>query len=727
MTASSWIAFACAAVTVGIAVFALWRDSRSFVHRVFAVGMALFALEAALAGLAYRAPFSDDLLFWHRVRMMVASFLPAVWLLFSVSFARTNYREQIAKWKGVLILAFVLPVSLFIFFSDAFFVDSPITTGAASHFIRVGWSGYLWHLLWVILSVLILMNLERTFRHATGHMRWQTKFMFLGIGGLFVVHLFTESQAVLFRGIDTGMDVVDLGALLVADLLILRALFRGRPLNVSVQVSHQFLYASFTVLGVGIYFIAVGLLAWLAVRFEWIRSIHIAIFLVFLAVIGIAALLLSDRLRMKRKRFISRHFKRPQYDYQKIWEKFTAGTTSVTQTRDLCGIIVRMVSETLEILSVTIWLVDGKQERVSFGGSTVLNEAQSEGMKVFGSGGVGLIQAMTGRTAPVDLAGREDDWAEDLRRICGMDETKESRIRYCVPLNTAGRLVGVMTLSEKVFYEPLSFEELELVRTIADQAAASLLNLQLSESLRQAKELEAFQSMSAFFLHDLKNLASKLSLVTQNLPVYMDNPEFRADALRTISQSVDKINGMSSRLSLLSQKLEIVPARADLNGLVQETILEVGKYVGTPISFDRGDMPLFPMDREQMRKVIENLLINASDAVGADGRGRQGGSVRDRLPPNAGHAPVADGEIAVATRNRGNWAEISVRDNGCGMSRAFIEGTLFKPFRTTKKKGMGIGLYHCKTIVEAHGGRIEAESEEGRGTTFRVLLPINRG
>ena len=152
----------------------------------------------------------------------------------------------------------------------------------------------------------------------------------------------------------------------MGDVLITRSLFRGRPLNVSIQLSHQFLYNSLTVLVVGIYFISVGVIAWVAVQFAWIRNIHIAIFLIFLAMIGITALLLSDRLRMRRKRFISRHFKRPQYDYQKIWAGFTARTTSVTKTRDLCDTIVRMVSETLEILSVNIWIADEKQDRLYF-------------------------------------------------------------------------------------------------------------------------------------------------------------------------------------------------------------------------------------------------------------------------------------------------------------------------------------------------------------------------
>ena len=729
MNFSVWISFVAATVTAGIAVLALWRDPRSFVHRVFAGGMALFALEAGLSGLAYLGPSADEFLYWRRFQFLLASFVPALWLLFSVSFARANYPEQISRWKWVLIPSLVLPVTLVILFGDAFFAGPPVLTETSALFLRIGGSGYLWHLLWVILSVMILMNLERTFRHATGHMRWQTKFMFLGIGGIFGTLLFTHSQTVLFKGVNTGLDVLDLGALLVGDLLILRSLFRGKPLNVSVQLSHAFLYNSFTVLVVGVYFISVGVLAWLSVRFEWLRNIHIAIFLVFLAMIGMAVILLSDRLRMKRKRFISRHFKRPQYDYQKIWEGFTTRTTSVTQTRDLCNIIVRMVSETLEILSVSIWLVDEKQERLSFGGSTVFTDEQVAELKLFGRGGGELIRAMSDQRMPVDLEGRpeedNDDWVADLKRTYGFEETRESRIRYCVSLNAAGQLIGIMTLSEKVFYEPLSFEESELVKTIADQAAAGLLNLRLSERLRQTRELEAFQSMSAFFMHDLKNLASKLSLVTQNLPVYMDNPEFRADALRTISQSVAKINTMSSRLSLLSQKLELAFSRTDLNELVAVTVSDVKGYVQAPISLDPGTVPPLSIDREQIHKVLENLLMNASDALGPDGQGRQNGTGAGQLPLNASGIPGEGGQITVATRCRDKWAEISVRDNGCGMSREFIEKSLFRPFQTTKKQGMGIGLYHCKTIVEAHGGRIEVESEEGKGTTFRILLSVN--
>jgi len=702
MNFSMTLAFATTVLTFIVVVVAIYRGRRSFVQGIFAAGMFLFAIEAALTGMVFQASILDQFLFWQRLRMLVASLLPATWLLFSVSFARANYREQIFRWKWVILLSLVLPLAMTTVFYDHFIalVLSPLNTSTL--FIRVGPSGYFWHIVWIITTVGILMNLERTFRHSTGHIRWQTKFIFVGAAGIFGIRLFTQSQTLLFQGIDTGLFVVNLGALLIADIFILRSLSRGKPMTASIQLSHQFLYTSFTIIIVGIYFIALGVLAWISVHFEWLKNINTLIFLVFLTVIGLAVILLSDRLRMKRKRFISRHLKRPIYDYQKIWENFTDRTTSITDTRDLCQAIVKIVSETLEILSVTIWLVDEKQERLSFGASTVYTEAQADELKLFAKGGTYLIRAMANQTMPVDLKQHNDNWVEDITRTYEQ-ETKESRIRYCVPLITAGQLIGIMTLSEKVFYEPLTFEESDLMKTISDQAASSLMNIRLSESLRQSKELEAFQTMSAFFMHDLKNLASKLSLVTQNLPLHIDNPEFRADALKTISQSVVKINTMSSRLALLNRKVELIFKVTDLNALLKISVADANKFVKTSISQDFDPhLPELPIDQEQLYKVLENLLMNAYDAAGPDGH------------------------IAVSSYMKNNWAAIAVSDNGCGMTRDFIEKRLFRPFQTTKKQGMGIGLYHCKTIVDAHGGKMNVESEEGKGTTFEILLPVKK-
>jgi putative PEP-CTERM system histidine kinase len=206
--------------------------------------------------------------------------------------------------------------------------------------------------------------------------------------------------------------------------------------------------------------------------------------------------------------------------------------------------------------------------------------------------------------------------------------------------------------------------------------------------------------MSAFFVHDLKNLASKLSLTMQNLPIHFDNAEFRNDAVRTISQSLAKINGMCSRLSSLGQKLELQRTEADLNELVKNTISGLNGCFRTSLVVDLHPLAKIDIDQEQIQRVLVNLILNANEAI------KEGG------------------EIRVTTEHQDGFIVLSVSDNGCGMSKEFVQNSLFRPFQTTKKQGMGIGLYHSKMIVEAHGGRMEVESEEGKGTTMRVLLPI---
>ena len=694
------LSFLTAAITLVVAAAGFIRGPRSLVQYVFSLAMLLLATEAALIGFIFQSASVTDFLSRHSILFIVSSLTPAAWLLFSISFARANYTEQISKWKWVLLPASVVPLAMY-FLSGSNFIALVLSPEQSrTLFIRLNEAGHAWHILSIAISILILMNLERTFRHSTGHVRWQTKFMFLGVIFIFVVRIFTDSQVVLFKGLNTGFYLINLGSVIIADALIFRSLFRGKPMGVSIQLSHQFLYSSFTVIIVGIYFIALGLLAWIVLNFELMKNTNLLIFLIFLTVAALAVYLLSDRMRIKRKRFISRHFKRPLYDYRNIWEDFTKNTASVTSTEVLCQIIVKMVSDALEILSVTIWLVDEKQKTLYLGGSTVFDSQQMARTEFFKDGGTRLIAAMSDQTMPVDLKGRGDDWISDITDTYKL-ETKESRVRYCVPLKAAGELIGIMTLSEKVFYEGLTFEESELVRTISDQAAAVVLSLRFAEHLRQAKELEALQTMSAFFMHDLKNLASKLSLVTQNLPHHINNPDFQADALKTISQSVAKINKMSGRLSLLSQKIKLSFRKENVNELVLSAIDDLKGY--GPITLTTRlapDMPSLFIDREQMYKVLENLLMNAYDATGIDG------------------------QIEVATGIKEGWAEITVSDTGCGISEDFIKHNLFRPFQTTKKQGMGIGLYHCKTIVEAHGGRLEVESEEGKGSVFTIRLPL---
>src|SRR6185369_2686714 len=153
-------------------------------------------------------------------------------------------------------------------------------------------------------------------------------------------------------------------------------------------------------------------------------------------------------------------------------------------------------------------------------------------------------------------------------------------------------------------------------------------------------------------------------------------------------------------LAMLKQNIELKPETCDLNAFVSSTLSEFKGSLKAELKQNLQDVPRVMMDREQIHKVLTNLVMNASEAVNGDG------------------------VIRVTTIHEGRSVGFAVRDNGCGMTEEFIEKSLFRPFQTTKKKGLGIGLFHSKLIVEAHRGMLEVTSVVGSGTEFRVLLPI---
>jgi len=263
---------------------------------------------------------------------------------------------------------------------------------------------------------------------------------------------------------------------------------------------------------------------------------------------------------------------------------------------------------------------------------------------------------------PLDIADGADERIWDVVQKHG-DALREGRVKYVVPVNGAGRLVAILTVAQRVSNDPLSAEDYELLRMIADQAGANILSLRLSERISEMKEMEALQVMSAFFMHDLKNLGARLSLVSQNLPVYHDNPEFRTDAIRTISQSVDKVNALCSRLLMLSQKLEVRPTRADLNELARATLASLDGHFRAQVTAELGELPPVPVDAEQFQKVLVNLLLNANDAV-AEG-----------------------GHIRVSTDIRDGWAEIAVSDDGCGCRPTLSRSASSGPSRPPRSRG----------------------------------------
>jgi signal transduction histidine kinase len=199
----------------------------------------------------------------------------------------------------------------------------------------------------------------------------------------------------------------------------------------------------------------------------------------------------------------------------------------------------------------------------------------------------------------------------------------------------------------------------------------------------------------------LKNAASSLNLMLKNLPVHFDDPAFRQDALRGIGNTAQRIDEMIARLSALRQQRDEVRLDTDLNQVVAASLASVGNVPGVDLITELAPMPTIKADREQLQNVVTNLVLNARDAINGGGR------------------------IYVRTEHRGDRVVLSVIDNGCGISPAFIRDSLFRPFQSTKKKGLGIGLFQSRAIILAHGGGVHVESEVGKGTTFQASFPVN--
>ena len=243
-------------------------------------------------------------------------------------------------------------------------------------------------------------------------------------------------------------------------------------------------------------------------------------------------------------------------------------------------------------------------------------------------------------------------------------------------------------------------------RAIADNinVVTERLRAQIARE-EESRQFESFVRLSAMLTHDLKNAIEGLSLTVSNMEKHFDNPQFRSDALRGLTSATDKLKAIVARLARPVMSLSGEhkrPAKVDLVPIIQRVVsMTAEPQRGKHKIVTRLPPTLFTLaDAARVEEVIENLVLNALEAM------ETGGTLTIEAGETAGGAPM-----------------FSVSDTGRGMSRSFIEQRLFRPFSTTKKTGIGLGLYTCREVIKASSGTIEVDSVEGAGTTFRVVLP----
>ena len=285
-----------------------------------------------------------------------------------------------------------------------------------------------------------------------------------------------------------------------------------------------------------------------------------------------------------------------------------------------------------------------------------------------------------------------------------LGEEAATDVIMCAPLKAKNRFLGAMAVESPISSSGKNFTEadLDLFSTFANEVALALENASLTETLIESRQSDSFNRMTSIIIHDLRGSISGLSLLLGNVKDNYENPQFRADLMATIADTINKTADLVARLTSRPHLLEL--RSESVNALLQRIAkkLCLGNLPDVVFIEEYGELPKMMIDRENMKRVFKNLILNALEAM-----------------PNGGQLTIITRKI-----NKPLAAVVQITDTGQGMTKEFIDHSLFKPFRTTKRKGMGLGLFSCKEIVSIHGGKIEVKSKPNCGTSFTVTLPI---
>ncbi len=481
-----------------------------------------------------------------------------------------------------------------------------------------------------------------------------------------------------------------------------------------IQLSRQAAFHTVSFSMIGLYLIAMSLLAY-GLRLtggDWGKLLQVT----FLAVTLIAGALvmLSPRARAELKVRIARNFYRYRYDYRVEWlrfiDKIDAGAIDAEGVQPFRERLIEAIADVLDCPGGAL-LEPGPGGAFEPSARWRWPDLDLPPLPV--SSALVLFLAETGRIADFDRLRAESDGLAPSGSHGSLPlpawAIEDASVWLAIPLVHREQLTGILLLRRSLAPRDLNWEDYDLLRTLGRQGASYLAEAETQARLDEARSFDDYNRRFAFVMHDVKNLVSQLALVARNAERHADKPEFRADMVATLNSSVAK---MSDLLKLMSRETgrsaagsppPAAPAgTADLARILS-VVAAAARRQHSALELDGADQPLpVPGDPARLEALFTHLVQNAIDASAPD-------------------API---RLAIA--RTGPEVEVSVADSGHGMSAAFIRDELFRPFRSTKEGGFGIGAYEAREIARTHGGRLEVESRPGEGSCFTVTLPTGR-
>lgn len=547
------------------------------------------------------------------------------------------------------------------------------------------------------LSLLALILLEQIYRNSSQAARGSLKYFIIGVGTLFAYDLFLYSQTELLRAVSidawTSRGILNAFAM----PLIAIAARRNPQWSLDVFVSRQIVFYTTTVLVIGSYLtvMAIGGFYVREIGGQWGNVGQIVFFAG--AVVVLASLVTSAPLRRHTRVFISKHFYRNKYDYRIEWLRFIS-TLSSTDEEDVGRTAVRAIAQIFGSPGGLLFLRDDTGRKFLPYAAWPLNiHSLAVPANMSADDDLPLFLARTQWIIDTNEFRRTPDFYGNIAMPAWVLDNPQLRI--VSPLLQLDRLVGFAVLYDPPPPFELTYEDRDLLKTLGRHVATHIAQQDADRRLAESRQFEAYNRLTAFMMHDLKNSVAQLKLIVANAQRHKHKPEFIDDAIGTIANTAERMTKLIEQLRGSTSADRHVPA--DLRELARQAVARCGFRAPVP-ALQSGEPVMVIANAERLAVVIEHIIRNAQDATSENG------------------------SVSVTVGQIGREAQLLVEDTGAGMDADFLRNRLFRPFDSTKgSKGMGIGAYQVREYIRLLGGDVEVQSSPGQGTRFAVSLPLS--
>jgi putative PEP-CTERM system histidine kinase len=690
----SLLSFVAAGLLLALALLHLRKARRSAQKILFIISSILLATGEIALGLLLTARNPERAMITFQIISTCTLIFPPLGISFFLTFGRSSDRITLTRYlPGLIILGFLsaaaaaaIPAQRLV--REIHFLEDGFFWGMTLSGIGKGVGAYI-----LLANIFFLYIFENTYRAANVPSKVTLKYPLLGIIAASIINFVVLSRILAISMLDRYFLTFQTCGIIIVSISFLYATLRYHLLDVQTYFGREFVSSVFTLIVSGLYLLAFALIAMAArhfgVPFDSLTFPVLGIFVVFLFL----AVIISGKARKRLRRFVNENFYFNMYDYRKEWRKYARLMASSNTIDELLENVINSLCATMLAKRGIIW-ADIKGGRYAFYGDPD-KKADTELLEQLynlpGEESVTILPALIEGDLP-SASGIEKGSVIDPEWI---------RVTTRLGHDNGGR--GLIALGDKEMNTSYTAEDLDFLATIADQTTLTLENLQMEEKILESSRMDSFNRFASFVIHDLKNTVGMLSLTAENARDNISNREFQQDAIETINRSVEKMKGLISSLSAHRSPSSLATVETNIYDLLSETIhsmKRVADSAGVHLEFRCEHQFSARIDAPSIKRVLENIIINAIEATPV------GGTVTVESEPS-----------------EEKEALITVTDNGNGFDPEYLSNYLFRPFHSTKKEGIGIGLVLCKSLVEAHGGIIQVSNRTDGGAVVKIRLP----